>query len=334
MRDLYPEIEPVDSGLLDVGDGHQLYYEDCGARGGIPVVFLHGGPGSGAKPQHRQLFDPKRYRIIVFDQRGSGRSQPHGRLEANTTAHLLADMEVLRGKLSIDRWLVLGGSWGATLALLYAETHPQRLLGLILRGTFLARAQDYQFLLGCGAERFFPEYWQDFRDALLDLAEVRGQSGFDMQPESIIRLLHEILTGEDTALAVKAAEAWGWWSGRVVTYTLTDGFNLEGFDSDKLIRSGAIELHYARQAYFIDDNQLLNHIERIPEVPVRIIHGRRDMICTLSASWDVHQRLPQSELRILENAGHLGGEPAMIDALIEATDSMAERLPAGGGELR
>ncbi len=326
MRELYPEIEPVEAGLLDVGDGHRIHYEDCGSRDGIPVLFLHGGPGSGAKPQHRQLFDPARYRIIVFDQRGSGRSEPFGRLEANTTQHLLADMETLRERLGIDRWLVLGGSWGATLALLYAETYPQKLLGLVLRGTFLARAPDYQFLLGRGAERFFPEYWDDFRQALIELAEARGNSGFDMQPEAIVQLLHESLASDDAGQVEKAARAWAWWTGRVVTYTLGGEFSLDGYDSDKLIKSGAIELHYARNAYFIEENQILANIGRVPNVPVRIIHGRRDMICTLSASWAVHRALPQSELKVLEDAGHLGGEPAMINALVKASDWMADQI--------
>lgn len=315
MRQLYPEIEPVFSGLLDTGDGHQVYYEDCGSREGIPVVFLHGGPGSGAKPHHRQFFDPERYRIVVFDQRGTGRCQPHGLLENNSTQEILADMEAIRRQLDIERWLVFGGSWGATLALLYAESCPDRVAGMILRGTFLAREQDLCWMLGQGANRFFPEYWSEFI------------SGFDStEPEAILDSLHDDLHSDDSDRQLSAARAWALWTGRVVTYTLMNEFTLEVDDTQKLINEACIEMHYAGHRYFIEENQILNDIANVPDVPVRIIHGRRDMTCTPSASWDVHQCLPKSELSILPDAGHLAGEAAMTDALVKATDAMAECL--------
>lgn len=315
MRTLYPEIEPVFSGHLDVGQGHHVYYEDCGSRDGQPVIFLHGGPGSGAKSHHRQFFDPDRYRIVVFDQRGTGRCEPFGRLEANTTQHLLADMEAIRETLSIDSWLVFGGSWGATLALLYAEKYPDRVRGLILRGTFLARTQDLNWMLGQGANRFFPEYWAEFI------------AHFDAnEPREICATLQQRLHGADPAEQIQAARAWALWTGRVVTYTLIDEYKLEINDEQKLVDEARIEMHYANHRYFLEDNQILDNIERVPAVPVRIIHGRRDMTCTPSASWDVHCRLPQSELSILPDAGHLAGENAMVDALVTATDEMADRL--------
>ncbi len=315
MRELYPEIEPVTAGLLEVGDGHEVYYEDCGKRDGLPVVFLHGGPGSGAKPHHRQFFDPERYRIVVFDQRGTGRCQPRGRLEGNTTRHLLADMEAIRRTLDIDAWLVFGGSWGAALALLYAEQYPERVRGLILRGCFLARTQDLHWMLGRGANRFFPEYWAEF-SAHFESTE----------PQAILDTLYDGLHAADQDRQLNAARAWAWWTGRVVTYTLLDEFQLEVDDPQKLIDEARIEMHYAGHRYFIRDNQILEDIGRVPEVPVTIIHGRRDMTCTPSASWDVHVRLPQSELSILPDAGHLAGEAPMRDALIRATDAMAGQL--------
>ena len=325
MRSAYDEIEPEQQDYLHTDDGHEIYFEVSGNPRGIPVVFLHGGPGSGAKPHHRQYFDPERYRIIIFDQRGSGRSRPHGRLEANTTPLLIEDMETIRQRLGIRQWLVFGGSWGATLALLYAEQHPQQVLGLVLRGTFLARARDYQWLLGRGAERFFPDYWMEFQQALGELATNMHQPA-PQEPDDIIHLLHTALSADEAPYAAAAAEAWAWWTGRVVTYTLTDTFSLEGMTTDDLIKGGSIELHYARHAYFIEENQILANIDRVPSVPVRIIHGRRDMICTPSASWSVHQALPQSEMIILPDAGHLGGEAPMVDALVNAADAMAEKL--------
>lgn len=325
MRELYNPVEVNSQDYYVTGDGHKIYFEASGNPEGIPVIFLHGGPGSGCKPQHRQYFDPDRYRIIIFDQRGSGRSVPLGHLENNTTQMLLADMEAIREQLGIPAWLVFGGSWGATLALLYAEQYPRHVSALILRGTFLARQSDYEWLLGRGAERFFPEYWSDFVLRLQTLAD-KLQQTFKATPADIIELLDTALQYTDSHIAGQAAEAWGWWTGRVVTYTLIDEFSLDGYDKAQLIKSAAIELHYARNAYYINENQILDNIHKIPGVPVQIIHGRRDMICTLSASWAVHKALPDSEFLVLPDAGHLGGEPVMIDALVKATDKMADVL--------
>ncbi|MDZ7736953.1 MAG: prolyl aminopeptidase [Gammaproteobacteria bacterium] len=313
MCELYPELEPTIAEFLDTGDGHQVYYEVSGNSDGLPVIFLHGGPGSGAKPHHRQFFDPDRYRIVIFDQRGTGRSRPHGHLEHNTTQDLLADMESIRRQLDIDRWVVFGGSWGATLALLYAQAYPDRVSGLILRGTFLARQQDRNWMLGQGADRFFPEYWAEF---------VRD---FDStEPEAILDALYEGVHAEDESRQLAAARSWALWTGRVVTYTLVDEYKLEVDDPQKLVNEARIEMHYARNRYFIEENPILENMNKVPAVPARIIHGRRDMVCTPSASWTVHQALPGSELEILPDAGHLAGEPAVVDALVRATDAMAD----------
>lgn len=367
MRELYPEIEPVESGFLPADTGHQVYYEECGARSGLPVAFLHGGPGSGAKPHHRQFFDPELYRIIVFDQRGTGRCQPYGRLQNNTTQALLADMDAIRERLGIPQWVVFGGSWGATLALLYAEQHPQRTAALVLRGTFLARSQDLHWMLGRGANRFFPEYWDEFITSLELIASAQGLSlssdhpylspspyrgrpddvrnsraesdGFSsrgkdrdrsedgsLHPDALLEVMHAGLFGNDAEQQLAIAKAWSLWTGRVVTHTLGEDYKLEFEDQQKLIDAARIELHYAANHYFIRENQILQDISRVPEVPVKIIHGRRDMVCTPSASWSVHQALPKSDLAILPDAGHLASEPAMIDTLICTTDELAGQL--------
>lgn len=319
MRELYTEIEPAESGLLPVGSGHEIYFEDCGARTGLPVIFLHGGPGSGAKPHHRQYFNPDRYRIVVFDQRGSGRCQPHGRLEGNTTRALLGDMESIRERLGIDRWVVFGGSWGATLALLYAEQYPESTAALVLRGTFLARSQDLHWMLGHGANRFFPEFWDEFTKDF----QAR-------EPEALLQEMAQKVFSDDADKQYKSARAWALWTGRVVTHTLVNHYELETGDTPrKLIDTARLEMHYASQRYFIRENQILEDIGQVPEVPVKIIHGRHDMVCTPSASWAVHKALPKSEMTLLPAAGHLAGEPAMVDALIRATDDIAAQLGTG-----
>ncbi len=316
MKELYPEFEALQIHQLDCGDGHQVYMEEAGNPQGIPVIFLHGGPGSGCKPSHRQYFDPGKYRIIIFDQRGAGRSEPHGLLQANTTQHLLADMEQIRELLGIEQWLLFGGSWGATLALLYAETYPQHVSGMILRGCFLARRRDLDWFTGTGAINVFPDYWQEFCDS------------FTVEDRSdLVAACHRAVLSQDATTRLTAAKAWADWAGRVVTYTLPEeecGDAIE--DEGRMVRETALEMHYAVNRYFIAENQILDNIERLPAVPVMIIHGRRDMTCPLESSWLLHRALGQSSLKILRDSGHLSGEPAMIDALVSATDEMAELL--------
>lgn len=316
MRALYPEIEPYATHGLAVDPPHVIYVEECGNREGIPVVFLHGGPGSSCKAYHRQFFDPARYRAILFDQRGCGRSNPRGEIAGNTTQALIADMERIRDQLGIEKWLLFGGSWGATLALLYAETHPDRVHGLILRGVFLARDQDLDWFLKSGPNRIFPDAWEAFLDLIPDA-----------ERSDLVQAYYRRLVSDDRALQLTAAKAWSAWATRVVTYTLPDPDNpLESADTDKVVDETRIECHYAANRYFLEPDQLLCDVDKIPRIPIVLIHGRRDLTCTLESAWSLHRRLPDAKLVILPDSGHLAAEPAMVDALVTATDNLAEQL--------
>ncbi len=314
MRELYPALEAFASDHLPEQDGHRVYYEQAGSPDGIPVLFLHGGPGSGCNEGHRCYFDPVRYRVILFDQRGCHRSVPNGLLTHNETDALLTDMERIRCQSGVDRWLLFGGSWGATLALLYAEAYPERVLGLILRGTFLARRQDLDWFVN-GVRHIFPEHWKAFCDRFPD----------DQRAEKF-SVLYAWLTGTDTGLQEFAARIWSQWAGTVVTASLGTEYQLDTSDMELLVNHVRIEMHYAVNRYFMEEDQILQQIGRLPAVPVYILHGRRDLTCLPSASWELHCGIPGSRLRFLSTCGHLASEPAMIDALIQATDSMAERL--------
>jgi len=316
MHTLFPELEPFAQCMLDTGNGHNIYMEQCGNPDGIAVIFLHGGPGSGSNPNHRRYFDPGKYRIVIFDQRGCNRATPRGCTEKNTTADLMQDLERIRARLQIDKWLVFGGSWGATLGLLYAEQFPQRVTGLILRGTFLARQMDVQWFSQEGANRVFPDYWEQFiKDIPLN------------ERQDLVAAYHKRLSDKDVHIRQKYARAWSDWATRVVTYNLAEQKQeQEQEDMQVLVDQVSIETHYAVNRYFIEENQILNEIAQIPDVPVIIIHGRRDMTCTLEASWSLHQALPESEFVIVPDAGHLAGEPALTDALITATNKMAALL--------
>jgi len=318
MRTLYPEIEPYNIFYLKPDALHTLYVEECGNRDGIPVIFLHGGPGAGCSVNHRRYFAPDYYRIIIFDQRGTNRSAPRVCVEKNTTQHLLDDMEAIRKHLALDKWLLFGGSWGATLALLYAEAHPQHVTGIIARGTFLARRQDLDwFISDKGVSRLFPDFWQDF------IAIIPENERSDMAL-AYYRQVH----AEDAGMRNKAIKAWATWSGRVVTWLLT-GIDHKYFvpeDMQAATQEVTIETHYARHNYFIKENQILNNVDKLPEVPIHIIHGRRDLTCLFEASWALHQALPGSTLTIVSDGGHLASTASMVDALIRATDAMAKRL--------
>jgi len=297
--------------MIDVGDGHDIYFEEAGNVSGIPVVFLHGGPGSGCKPSHRQFFSPDVYRSVLVDQRGSGRSTPFGGVEGNSTPHLAADLERLRERLGIEQWVLFGGSWGAALALYYAETYPERVLGMVLRGTFLARRRDVDWFFTEGASRMLPRGWSEFKQVVGD-------------PASMIEYLHAAVFGSDPSAAERVARAWARWSQEVVTYAI-DNVGGEAEDSlSSVMAKTRIELHYARNQYFMRENQLLDDVDRLPRVPVSIIHGQRDLTCTPDAAWALHQAVPGSSLRILRTAGHLSGETAMTDALLDAADEMAK----------
>lgn len=314
MRELYPVLQPNHTINLDVGDSHKIYVEECGNPDGIPVIFLHGGPGKGCNERHRRYFNPKKYRIVIFDQRGSARSTPRGCTQANTTQDLIADMERIRTTLGIDSWLVYGGSWGAALGLLYTQQNPERVNGMILRGTFLARKTDLDWFSGNGVGRLLPDHWEKFMESVPE--HLRGNP---------VASYYARLHGEDEEDRLAAARAWNEWSGRVVTYLMTEGA-MESISDEQVLSEVSIETHYAEHLYFIEENQILQNVHRIPKVPVIIVHGRRDLTCTLDASWDLNRALPQSELNIVPNGGHLAGEGVMIDALVSATDRMIDLL--------
>lgn len=308
MKSLYPEIEPFNVFYLDTETNHRVYVEQSGNPAGLPVIFLHGGPCSGTKPDHRCFFDPDRYHIILFDQRGCGQSLPFGELRSNTTRELLLDMERIREHLRIERWLLFGGSWGGALALLYAQSYPQQVSGMILRGTFLARQCDMDWFLRDGVNRIYPETWRQL------LAAIDVQSGDD-----ILAKLSDAVFGGDGELAGQAAQQWQRWGGQVA---LGSQFQLDVVlpADEKAIKQVQMELHYARNRYFIEENQILRNIGLLPKVPTVIIHGQNDLTCPLEASWSLHQALPDAEYIVLPNSGHVARGEEMVDALVATTD--------------
>ena len=316
MKDLYPEIEPAAIHHLDVGDGHRLYLEECGNLGGTPALFLHGGPGSGIEPYHRRFFDPVRYRVILFDQRGSGRSTPHASLEHNDTWRLVEDIERVREFFGIDRWLVFGGSWGSTLALAYAQTYPERVSALVVRGIFLCRPDEIRWFYQHGASRLFPDYWEDF------LAAVPEE-----KRDRMLEAYYELLTGDDELLRLKAAKAWSIWEGRTATLlpnpSVVDHFS----DAHVALSLARIECHYFMNDAFLEPDQLLRNAGRLADIPGVIVHGRYDVICPLENAWALHRAWPGSELRIVHDAGHAASEPGIRAALVEATDRFADPAP-------
>jgi proline iminopeptidase len=314
MKELYPPLAARQSFHLRVDQDHEIYVEESGNPQGIPVLFLHGGPGSGCNENHRRYFDPRRWRIVIHDQRGANRSRPRGATDFNTTDHLLADIERIRDKLGIGSWVVFGGSWGATLGLLYAQRCPQRVLAMILRGAFLARRDDLEWFTSGGASRVFPDRWEQLHAALPEAAS-----------EGLVEACHRLLNGPDAAARQRAAQAWSTWAGAIVTWLLPPSAG-ETEPPDLVLDKVGIEVHYARNRYFIAENQVLRDVDRLPRVPIRLVHGRRDLTCTLDSSWRLHRAIAGSELEIVRDGGHLAGEPVMIDALVRATDEFAARL--------
>ncbi|MGE0386450.1 MAG: prolyl aminopeptidase [Gammaproteobacteria bacterium] len=314
-RGLYPPLEPRAVLRLAVGGGHVLHVEDCGDAEGIAALFLHGGPGSSCKEYHRRFFDPRRWRPVLFDQRGCGRSTPRGELAGNDTHALLRDMEAIRIALGIERWVLFGGSWGSTLALLYAELHPERVLGIILRGSFLARPRDVEWFFGDGARRLYPEAW------------ARLESALELRPgQDLIEACHRRILGDDAEQRLSAARAWAQWSSAIVAFALPGGDAGAAGDPAHLLADVGIEVHYAHHGYFIGPDQILADIGRVPRVPVTLVHGRRDLTCPLESSHLLHQALPGSRLEVLHEAGHLASEPPTVDALVRATDAMADAI--------
>lgn len=316
MRTLYPPLQPYEVEQLDVGDGHVLHVEQCGRRDGIPVLFLHGGPGSGCKADHRRFFDPSLYRIFLLDQRGAGRSTPFGGVTANTTPHLIGDLERIRNRHDIDQWLLFGGSWGAALALAYAEACPERVSGMVLRGTFLARRRDVDWFFSNGANRLLPLEWE------------RLMCDLQAPPEADLgQFMYDGILAEDQAVVERIARAWEAWSGAVVMYSIDAASGAAAAGPLKLaIGKARLEMHYAQHGYFLEENQLLAQAHRLPRVPTVIVHGARDITCPSESAWAIHRALPYSRLEILRTAGHLSSEGPMVDALVRATDELARQL--------
>ncbi|HET8897882.1 MAG TPA: prolyl aminopeptidase [Rhodanobacteraceae bacterium] len=309
-RSLYPEIDPFDAGQLKVSELHTLYYEQCGNPHGKPVVFLHGGPGGGCNPKCRRFFDPAAYRIILFDQRGCGRSTPHAELRENTTWDLVADIERLREHLGIDRWQVFGGSWGSTLALAYAETHPDKVSELVLRGIFMLRRTELEWFYQHGCDMLYPDAFETYLAAIPEVE--RGD---------LMSAYHRRLTSDDAATRLAAARAWSVWEGGT-SFLLRDESYMQSSGEDEFALAFArIENHYfVNGGFFEHDDQLLRHVERIRTIPALIVQGRYDVVCPLRSAWDLHRAWPEAELRIVQDAGHSAFEPGITHELIEATD--------------
>ncbi len=313
MKSLYPSTEANHTFHLPVDDQHSVYIEEYGNPAGLPVIYLHGGPGSGCQPMHAGFFSPQLYRIILLDQRGAGRSMPAGELHNNTTQDLIADLEVIRKHLHIEQWQLFAGSWGATLALLYAQAFPQQVSGMVLRGAFLGRQVDMEWYLKSGARYIYPEQWQQF------LAVIPEHDQHD-----IIGYIQRCLQSGEETLLYPIAKAWTLWGD-----TLVLGYDPARADSYPEIQTKTlIELHYACHRYFIDENQILLNCDRINAtvMPVYIIHGRRDLVCTPDAAFTLHQQLEHSTLTILPDAGHIAHGESMIDALVNAADNLAELM--------
>lgn len=314
MRTLYPEITPYQTGTLAVDGRHTLYWEQCGNPDGKPVVLLHGGPGGGCSDNMRRFHDPAKYRIILFDQRGAGRSTPHADLIDNTTWDLVADIEKLREHLAVERWQVFGGSWGSTLALAYAETHPQRVTELVLRGIFLLRRWELEWFYQEGTSRLFPDAWQHYIEAIPEVERA-----------DLISAFHRRLTSDDSAVRLAAARAWAIWEGGTSYLEIPPDYADTHGDAEFALAFARIENHYfVNGGFFEVEGQLLRDAHRIAEIPGVIVHGRYDVVCPVQNAFDLHAVWPQGELRISPHSGHSMFEAENTAALVEATDRFAD----------
>ena len=312
LRTLYPEIEPFASGMLDVGDGHQIYWERAGTKGAKPAVFLHGGPGGGFSPAHRRQFDPAKYDLILFDQRGCGKSTPYASLDANTTWHLVADIERLREMIGAEKWLVFGGSWGSTLALAYAQTHPKRVSELVVRGIYTLTRAELDWYYQFGVSEIFPDKWERFC-APIPVPE----------RSAMMAAYRKRLTGTDRGAQIEAALAWSKWEGQTITLlpepSTSDKFGQEEF----ALAFARIENHYFVHAGWLEEGQLLRDAGKLKGIPGVIVHGRYDMPCPAKYAWELHKGWPEAEFFLIEGAGHAYSEPGILDRLIYATDKFA-----------
>jgi proline iminopeptidase len=310
MRELYPPIEPYDRGRLPVSPLHTIYYEQCGSPEGTPAVFLHGGPGGGIVPDYRRFFDPEAYRVVLFDQRGSGDSTPHASIEENTTWHLVSDIERLREHLGIEKWLVFGGSWGSTLALAYAQTHPERVSALVLRGIFLCRREEIRWFYQEGASWIFPDVWEEYLKVIPE--EERGD---------MVSAYYRRLTSEDEQVRLEAARAWSVWEGST-SKLYFDYSMIERFAEPEFALAFArIECHYfMNDAFFDTGNYLIENVGKIRHIPAVIAQGRYDVVCPMRSAWELNRAWPEAELNVVADAGHSATEPGIIAALVEATE--------------
>jgi proline iminopeptidase len=309
-RVLYPELSPYETGRLGVGGGHELYFEQSGNPRGKPVVFLHGGPGGGTESKQRRFFDPRAYRIVLFDQRGCGKSTPHASLAENTTWHLVADIEALREHLGVARWQVFGGSWGSTLALAYAETHPERVSELVLRGIFLLRKWEIDWFYQRGTSALFADAWEDFV-APIPEAE-RGD---------LLHAYHARLTSEDPRVRQEAARAWSVWEGRTSCLAPNAELIAKSAGDEFSLAFARIECHYFVNGGFLDGARaLLANVGKLRGIPGAIVQGRYDVVCPMQSAWELHRAWPEADLRIVGDAGHSAFEPGITHELVEATD--------------
>lgn len=315
MRTFYPEIKPYQRHMIVVDEPHEIYVDESGNPDGIPVLFVHGGPGAGCGKYDRRFFDPEVYRIVLFDQRGAGRSRPHASLEGNTTQALVADMEKIREALGIDKWVLFGGSWGSTLSLVYAETYPERVLGLVLRGIFLCRPKDLHWFYQEGASRLFPDYWEEFIHPIPQ-----------EERHNMMAAYYQHLISDNQILQMTAAKAWAGWEGKTATLRpnqeVVDSFT----EPHRALSLARIEAHYFVNNVFLPDNFILDNAHKLTNIPGVIVHGRYDVICPLDNAYELNQLWPDSELHIIREAGHASREPGIVDALIRATDEMAKKI--------
>ncbi|MCW2864686.1 MAG: proline iminopeptidase [Actinoallomurus sp.] len=319
MKTLYPPIEPYDSGFLDAGHGDRVYWEVCGNPAGKPVVMIHGGPGGGCSPGHRRQFDPEAYRIVLFDQRNCGRSLPPASdpsvsLEHNTTWNLVADIELLREHLGIDRWQVFGGSWGSALALAYAETHPDRVTELVLRGIFTLRPFELYWYYQEGASLLFPDLWEKYVEPIPE-----------DERDDLITAFHSRLNDPDPSTRLPAAKAWSVWEGSTITLVPSPDVIEEHSDDDYAVTFARIENHYFVNEGFFEENQLIRAVDKIRHIPCVIVQGRYDLATPAATAWDIHRAWPEAEFHLVDDAGHAYTEPGILHHLIDATDRFAHR---------
>jgi proline iminopeptidase len=314
MKTLYPEIEPFDSGMLKVSDLHTIYYERVGKPDGIPVIFLHGGPGGGLIPTYRQFFDPQKYHVVLFDQRGSGRSTPHAELRENTTWDLINDIETLRDKFGIQKWHVFGGSWGSTLSLAYAVNHPDKCLGLILRGIFLTRRSELNWFYQYGASEIFADYWERFRDEIPP-----------NERDDFISAYHKRLTSDDEKVRLSAARAWSVWEG-ATSKLFPDQELMEHWEGEhEALSLARIECHYfVNNSFFPSENYLIDNVSKLKGIPTVIVQGRYDVVCPMTSAWELHKALPEAEFILVPDAGHSVSETGITSALVDVMDRFAK----------